>query len=158
MTNLCWCVNDSGRCFCGVGIPYIWCVYAKGPGWLVAFRVFICMAWVWQSPPVGVGFVSSVVRRCATLPHPVGCSTIAVPGLSFRVRNGSGRLPWAMAAASLQLSTRVGWLCGCLGTGGWTRRVCVRDCRPSVWLVWLAQVRVLASARGTGLAGLCFDR
>ena len=68
---------------------------------------------------------SSVMRRCATLPHPVGCSTIAVPGLSFRVRNGSGRLPWAMAAASLQLSTRVGWLCGCLGTGGWTRRVCV---------------------------------
>ena len=74
---------------------------------------------------VGVGFVSRVVRRCATLPHPVGCSTIAVPGLSFRVRNGSGRLPWAMAAASLQLSTRVGWLCGCSGTGGWTRRVCV---------------------------------
>ena len=26
-----------------MGIPYIWCVYAKGPGWLVAFRVFICM-------------------------------------------------------------------------------------------------------------------
>ena len=87
-----------------MGIPYIWCVYAKGPGWLVAFRVFICMVLVWQSPPVGVGFVSSVVRRCATLPHPVGCSTIAVPGLSFRVRNGSGRLPWAMAAANLQLS------------------------------------------------------
>ena len=86
-----------------MGIPYIWCVYAKGPGWF-AFRVFICMVWVWQSPPVGVGFVSSVMRRCATLPHPVGCSTIAVPGLSFRVRNGSGRLPWAMAAANLQLS------------------------------------------------------
>lgn len=124
MTNLCWCVNDSGRCFCGVGIRYMWCVYAKGPGWLPS-GVLICMVWVWQSPPVGVGFVSSVMRRCATLPHPVGCSTIAVPGLSFRVRNGSGRLPWAMAAASLQLSTRVGWLCGCLGTGGWTRRVCV---------------------------------
>ena len=44
------------------------------------------------------------VRRRATLPHPSGCSTIAVPGLSFRVRNGSGRLPWAMAAANLQLS------------------------------------------------------
>ena len=75
----------------------------EGPR-LVAFRVFICMVWVWQSPPVGVGFVLRVVRRCATLPHPVGCSTIAVPGLSFRVRNGSGRLPWAMAAANLQLS------------------------------------------------------
>ena len=43
------------------------------------------------------------VRRRATLPHPSGCSTIAVPGLSFRVRNGSGRLPWAMAAANLVL-------------------------------------------------------
>ena len=42
-----------------------------------------------------------LVRRRATLPHPVGCSTIAVPGLRFRVRNGSGRLPWAMAAANL---------------------------------------------------------
>ena len=45
-----------------------------------------------------------LVRRRATLPHPSGCSTIAVPGLSFRVRNGSGRLPWAMAAANLLLS------------------------------------------------------
>ena len=43
------------------------------------------------------------VRRRATLPHPSRCSTIAVPGLSFRVRNGSGRLPWAMAAANLVL-------------------------------------------------------
>ena len=52
------------------------------------------------SPPYEVW-----VRRRATLPHPSGCSTIAVPGLSFRVRNGSGRLPWAMAAANLQLSS-----------------------------------------------------
>ena len=44
-----------------------------------------------------------VMRRRATLPHPVGCSTIAVPGLSFRVRNGTGRLTWAMAAANLLL-------------------------------------------------------
>ena len=43
------------------------------------------------------------MRRRATLPHPVGCSTIAVPGLSFRVRNGTGRLTWAMAAANLLL-------------------------------------------------------
>ena len=47
------------------------------------------------------GLPVRVMRRRATLPHPVGCSTIAVPGLSFRVRNGSGRLPWAMAAANL---------------------------------------------------------
>ena len=49
------------------------------------------------------GLSVSVVRRRATLPHPVGCSTIAVPGLSFRVRNGTGRLSWAMAAANLLL-------------------------------------------------------
>ena len=54
------------------------------------------------------------------------------------------------------LGVRVVWLFG----DRWVdaTRVCVRDRRPSVWLVWLAQVRVLASARGTGLAGLCFDR
>ena len=49
------------------------------------------------------GLPVSVMRRRATLPHPVGCSTIAVPGLSFRVRNGTGRLTWAMAAANLLL-------------------------------------------------------
>ena len=49
------------------------------------------------------GLPVRVVRRRATLPHPVGCSTIAVPGLSFRVRNGTGRLSWAMAAANLLL-------------------------------------------------------
>ena len=49
------------------------------------------------------GLPISVMRRRATLPHPVGCSTIAVPGLSFRVRNGTGRLTWAMAAANLLL-------------------------------------------------------
>ena len=82
--------------------------------------------WVWESPgPLSGGagaFVYVLVRRRATLPHPVGCSTIAVPGLSFRVRNGSGRLPWAMAAASLQffvVPARGGG--GCLGTGWWTR-------------------------------------
>ena len=60
------------------------------------------------------------LRRCATLPCPLGHSTIAVPGLSFRVRNGTGRLPWAMAAAkSVILSAGGG-----SGTGSWTR---VRD-------------------------------
>ena len=49
------------------------------------------------------GLPVRVVRRRATLPHPVECSTIAVPGLSFRVRNGTGRLTWAMAAANLLL-------------------------------------------------------
>ena len=42
-------------------------------------------------------FVCVVVgRRFPTLPHPSGCSTIGVGGLSFRVRNGSGRFPAAV--------------------------------------------------------------
>ena len=65
-------------------------------------------------------------RRRATLPHPLECSTIAAPGLSYRVRNGTGRLTRAMTTAkprsrndsqnmaaipAIQLS------CGGLGTG-----------------------------------------
>ena len=74
------------------------------------------------------GLPVRVVRRRATLPHPVGCSTIAVPGLSFRVRNGTGRLSWAMAAANLGLSAgKRGFppACGGSGTGQWTRFVAV---------------------------------
>ena len=65
-----------------------------------------CCVWVWVGPRglfASSGGPCRVVRRRATLPHPVGCSTIAVPGLSFRVRNGTGRLSWAMAAANLLL-------------------------------------------------------
>ena len=40
-----------------------------------------------------------VLRWCPTLPHPPRCSTIGAVGLSFRVRNGSGRFPHAMTAA-----------------------------------------------------------
>ena len=68
--------------------------------------VLSCRFRVCEEAPWGVcskGLPVRVVRRRATLPHPVGCSTIAVPGLSFRVRNGTGRLTWAMAAANLLL-------------------------------------------------------
>src|SRR6266545_2872981 len=41
-----------------------------------------------------------VVRRRPTLPHPGGCSTIGAEGLSFRVRDGAGRFPFAMAAVT----------------------------------------------------------
>ena len=41
------------------------------------------------------------VRRCPTLPHPPGCSTIGAVGLSFRVRDGTGRFPHAMTAVTL---------------------------------------------------------
>ena len=66
------------------------------------------------SPPCEVW-----VRRRATLPHPSGCSTIAVPGLSFRVRNGSGRLPWAMAAANLVLDIPRDRVSTCSLGGSW---------------------------------------
>ena len=63
--------------------------------------------------------VQVLVRRRATLPHPAGCSTIAVPGLSFQVRNGTGRLPRAMAAARLvSLMPPPPWAgCGSRGSG-----------------------------------------
>ena len=41
------------------------------------------------------------VRRCPTLPHPPECSTIGAGGLSFRVRNVTGRFPSAMTAVTL---------------------------------------------------------
>ena len=40
-------------------------------------------------------------RRRATLPHPLECSTIAAPGLSYRVRNGTGRLTLSLIHISL---------------------------------------------------------
>jgi hypothetical protein len=55
-----------------------------------------------QGPP-GCGWGPlwwGCVRRCPTLPHPGGCSTIGAGGLSFRVRDGSGRFPSAMAAVT----------------------------------------------------------
>src|SRR3954470_6726097 len=41
------------------------------------------------------------VRRRPTLPHSPPCSTIGAERLSFRVRNGAGRFPFAMAAETL---------------------------------------------------------
>ena len=48
----------------------------------------------------GLG-VLRVVRRCPALPPGLPGSTLGAGGLSFRVRNGSGRFPAAMAAATL---------------------------------------------------------
>ena len=98
-----------------------------------------CCVWVWVGPRglfASSGGPCRVVRRRATLPHPVGCSTIAVPGLSFRVRNGTGRLSWAMAAANLGLSA------GKQGVS--RRRVAVRgpdNGRDSLLLTDRARVR-----------------
>jgi hypothetical protein len=41
------------------------------------------------------------VRRRPTLPHSLPCSTIGAERLSFRVRNGAGRFPFAMVAVTL---------------------------------------------------------
>src|SRR5690349_13637826 len=47
--------------------------------------------------PEGVGPQLIVsVRRRPTLPHPPECSTIGAGGLSFRVRNETGRFPSAI--------------------------------------------------------------
>ena len=98
------------RCRVGAGGVLFVSGHARSPG------CFCGGVWVWVvsvsdmgKAPWGVcskGLPVRVMRRRATLPHPVGCSTIAVPGLSFRVRNGTGRLTWAMAAANLLLYGR----------------------------------------------------
>lgn len=41
------------------------------------------------------------VRRCPTLPQVPTCSTIGAERLSFRVRNGAGRFPFAMITVTL---------------------------------------------------------
>ena len=52
-----------------------------------------------REPKARPGGPIHVKRRRATLPHPLECSTIAAPGLSYRVRNGTGRLTRAMTTA-----------------------------------------------------------
>ena len=51
--------------------------------------------------PKKVPFLGMIVRRCPTLPHRGRCSTIGAEGLSFRVRDGTGRFPFAMTAVTL---------------------------------------------------------
>ena len=49
----------------------------------------------------------SVFRRCPALPRGLPRSTIGAEGLNFRVRNGTGCFPLAMAAGnSIELSAR----------------------------------------------------
>ena len=48
-----------------------------------------------------VGFLRRNVRRCPTLPRGLPRSTIGAEGLNFRVRDGTGCFPLAMAAATL---------------------------------------------------------
>ena len=55
------------------------------------------------------------VRRCPTLPRGPPRSTIGAEGLSFRVRNVTGRFPFAMAAETL-LTYSLRALAGSLST------------------------------------------
>ena len=41
-----------------------------------------------------------------------------MPGLSFQVRNGAGRFPWAMAATSLSVMRPHRVVGGCVVVGG----------------------------------------
>ncbi len=122
------------------------------------------------------GLYLMVVRRCPTLPHPPGCSTIGAVGLSFRVRNGTGRFPHAMTAVTLLPVPvfclvwaffgvgNLWWLqlwCCYLVVGSWNKRVVVREphsgrvqcvvCGVSCWPISTGQLHeslVLASTSG----------
>ena len=59
-----------------------------------------------REPKARPGDPTKYKRRRATLPHPLECSTIAAPGLSYRVRNGTGRLTRAMTTANLTATAR----------------------------------------------------
>ena len=48
------------------------------------------------------------VRRRPTLPQPLGCSTIGAERLNFRVRDGTGCFPFAMAAVTLAVPLQQG--------------------------------------------------
>ena len=62
--------------------------------------------WASREPKARPGGPIRLKRRRATLPHPLECSTIAAPGLSYRVRNGTGRLTRAMTTANLTATAR----------------------------------------------------
>ena len=93
---------------------------ATPPSWWVALRVHVC------------------VRRRPTLPPRLQGSTIGAERLSFRVRNGTGRFPLAMAAGTLLR-------CGVVpdrisGTAQWTQQI---ECRSSPRPISTGQLHVL---------------
>ena len=93
---LCGCVVCSGLC---VGVFRVVCERGGG-GWSIGKQgTLVCVPFFPKAlPPT---FFVVWLRRFPTLPHPVGCSTIGVVGLSFRVRNVAGRFPNTMTTASL---------------------------------------------------------
>lgn len=64
------------------------------------------------------------MRQRATLPHPLECSTIAVPGLSFQVRNGGWASPRGYDHRKIIFTYQKFFLIlqvDCKKTGQWTR-------------------------------------
>src|SRR6478735_5300130 len=59
-----------------------------------------------QGHPRRGGPARKNVRRRPTLPQPLGCSTIGAERLNFRVRDGTGCFPFAMAAVTLVVAPR----------------------------------------------------
>ena len=63
--------------------------------------------------PRGLNLIQVCARWCPTLPHPGGCSTIGAVRLSFRVRDGSGRVPVAVTTETS------GWAVRCVDSLVW---------------------------------------
>ena len=76
------------------------------------------------------------VRRRPTLPQPGGCSTIGAGRLNFRVRDGAGCFPVAMAAVTLVTYFVMCSLCWWLGLGSG------RGFLVCVWFAVLCNTRV----------------
>ena len=74
-----------------------------------------------QKHPLIKGGVFVYVRRCPTFPPGLG-SIIGAGRLSFRVRDGSGRFPVAVAAVTLFTCVLV---VGCSGLRCWIVVACV---------------------------------
>jgi hypothetical protein len=88
---------------------------------------------LWKHPRWCGGGVSVCVRRCPTFPPGLG-SIIGAGWLSFRVRDGSGRFPAAIAAVTLFCCVPPGL---CWGLVFWWWGGCL-----FVWDLWLRVVWV----------------
>ena len=124
-----WCRRVGGRRCC-VPVPDVW-------GWGLVVNGEEAPPW-WGLLPV------MVVRRCPTLPHSLGCSTIGAVGLSFRVRNGTGRFPHAMTAVTLS---------PCCGPGQCSRGASRVACYTIIHLLPQCAAR-RAAVVGGGLLGV----
>ena len=89
-----------------------------------------------------------VVRRRPTLPHPGECSTIGAEGLSFRVRNGTGRFPFAMTAVTLSSCQRAPPGCCWVGVCRWFLGNRTVDAKQYEWVSQVVGLLVPVSCEG----------